>query len=219
LAGFYGVRGPTSDDAWVRVNLDPKRSAGILTNAGLLSVLAKPNQSSPVLRGKFVRERMLCQTPPPPPPNIDVTPPDLDPKLTTRERFAQHSTDPMCKGCHRLMDPIGLAFEHYDGVGRFRDQENGLPIDASGELVETDVDGKFVGVAELGKKLASSARVKDCVVLQWFRHSVGRAETEADTCSLHTLREKFRASGGNVKQLILDMTQTDAFLLRNGGKP
>lgn len=139
LADFYGVSGAPSEDAWVKVPLDPTRNAGFLTHAGHLAALSKPNQSSPVHRGKFVREQLLCQQLPPPPPNIDITPPDLDPKLTTRERFAQHSTDPTCKGCHHLMDPVGLGFEHYDGLGKWRDEENGLPIDDSGKVEEADL--------------------------------------------------------------------------------
>jgi len=223
LADYYGVGGPTGD-AWVKVSLDPKRSAGFLTHAGHLAALSKPNQSSPVHRGKFIREQILCQHLSPPPPNVDVTPPDLDPNLTTRQRFGQHSTNDTCRACHYLMDPIGLGFEHYDGMGKWRDTEGGLAIDDSGSVEESDVkDKSFRGAAELAAKLAASDEVRDCVASQWFRYSYGRAETEADACSLETLRTKFRASGGNVKVLILDLTQTDAFMYRTaddaGGNP
>lgn len=222
LADFYGVSGP-SGDAWQRVELDPARSAGLLTHAGHLAALSKPNQSSPVHRGKFIREQVLCQHLTPPPPNVDVTPPDLDPNLTTRQRFAQHSADATCRACHYLMDPIGLGFEQYDGMGKWRDSEYGLPIDASGSIEESDVKDKaFNGPVELANKLAASSEVQNCITTQWFRYSYGRAESEADACTLESLKAKFRESGGNIKSLIIELTQTDAFMYRSaadaGGK-
>ena len=81
-----------------------------------------------------MRERILCQEMPSPPATVDVTPPKPNPLLTTRERFAQHEKDPYCAGCHRLMDPIGLGFESYDAIGRFRTKEGSLNIDASSAL-------------------------------------------------------------------------------------
>ncbi len=119
LAAFYGVSGPKGA-AFERVDLDPAQRAGLLTQASLLAVNSKPNQSSPIHRGKFVRERLLCQTLAPPPNNVNIQPPEVDPTATTREKFSQHSSDPACAGCHRLMDPIGFGFESYDGIGQFR---------------------------------------------------------------------------------------------------
>lgn len=219
LAAFYGVGGPTGD-AWTKVPLDPKRSTGFLTHAGHLAALSKPNQSSPVHRGKFVREQILCQQLPPPPPNVDVTPPELDPTLTTRQRFAEHSKNAACKGCHHLMDPMGLGFEHYDGVGKWRDDEGGLAIDDSGRVEDADLaDPAFQGAPALAAKLAASTQVQHCVTSQWFRYAFGRAETDADACALQTVRDRFAATGGNVKALILALTQTDTFMVRpSGGK-
>src|SRR5206468_2661509 len=93
---------------------------GLLESGGVLATQARPDSSSPIHRGKLVRERFLCQPLPPPPPGIVVQPPALDPSLTTRDRYTRHSTDEPCKSCHRLMDPIGFAFEDFDGVGRQR---------------------------------------------------------------------------------------------------
>ncbi len=212
LAEFYGVTGPTGDE-FERVELDPSKHAGFLTQAGLLALHAKPDRSSPIHRGKFVRETLLCQAPPPPP---DVVPeaPTVDPNQTTRDQFTQHSQDPLCEGCHRLMDPIGFGFEHFDGIGRYRENEWGLPIDASGELVNTDVDGPFNGVVELAQRLGSSQQVRDCVATQWFRFGYGRVETEADTCSMDEIRGAFAAADYDIKELIIALTQTDAFRYR-----
>jgi hypothetical protein len=209
LAEYYGVSGPAGD-AFERVELDPARHAGILTQAGILASLAKPNQSSPVHRGKWVRERLLCEELMPPPPNVEVTPPNLDPGLTTRERFWEHRASPFCSTCHEMMDPIGLGFEHFDGAGLWRETENGLAIDDSGELVGTDVPGEFQGVVELAHRLADSEQVRDCVTTSWFRFAFGRSEAEADAGSLESLRRSF--GDGDVRELVIGATRTDAFL-------
>ncbi|MDX2024062.1 MAG: DUF1592 domain-containing protein [Deltaproteobacteria bacterium] len=214
LAQFYGLEGGPTGDAFQKVSLNPAQRGGLLTQAGLLSVHAKTNQSSPVARGKFVREALLCTHPPAPPANLNIKPPDLDPKLTTRERFTQHATDPACRPCHQLMDPLGLAFENYDGVGHWRSLEGGRPVDASGELVQTDVDGPFVGALALGRKLGTSAQVSACAVSQWFRFAMGRAETQADTCDLDRLAKAQAAGHGSLRELIAGTVNTDAFRYR-----
>jgi len=138
----------------------------------------------------------------------------VDPTLTTRERYAVHTSNPSCNSCHVLMDPIGLSFESYDGEGKYRTTENGKPVDASGELKFTDVDGTFVGAVALGQKLKSSTRVKDCVQKQYFRYAFGRDVTADDACSATQLKARFQASGYRLSELLLAVTQTDAFLLR-----
>jgi hypothetical protein len=216
LAAFYGLSGPAGD-AFERVTAPADQRAGVLTLGTLLTVNAHSNQTSPVHRGKLVRERLLCQNIPPPPPNVMIKAPEPDPNSTTRQRFAQHSADGACKACHKLMDPIGFGFENYDGLGRYRATENQVAVDAAGELTGTDVDGPFTGVAELAQKLASSEQVADCYATQWFRFAYGRGETEADACSLGVLRSRLQASGGSVQELLVALTQTDAFLYRPKG--
>lgn len=213
LAAFYGATGPAGAEFEV-VPLDGTLRAGLLSQGALLAHHAQPLQTSPVHRGKFIRESLLCQFLEPPPADLVIQPPDLDPNLTTRERFNQHSADRSCSGCHRLMDPVGLAFENFDPVGRFRAEENGKPVDASGELVATDVDGAFVGAVELGTKLAASEEVRTCVTRQWVRFAQGRSETPEDACSLVALGTTFRDSGGNILGLLEALTQTDAFLYK-----
>ena len=215
LAAFYGVTGPKGE-GFEQVSLDPKQRAGLLTQASLLAVNAKPNQSSPVHRGKLVRERLLCQPLPPPPNNVNIQPPDVDPKATTRDKFAQHSSDPYCAGCHKLMDPIGFGFESYDGIGQFRTKDHGFPVDASGELTGTrDSDGKFDGAIELAARLGDSAEVRECVATQWFRFGYGHGEEKADSCAMSQLQDAFRAAGYNVKELLVALTRTDAFRYRS----
>lgn len=213
LAAFYGVAAP-GGAGFERVLLDPQQRAGFLTEGAILAVHAKANQSSPVLRGRFVREQLFCTTPPPPPANIDIRPPLVDPRKTTRERFAAHTADPFCAGCHGLLDPIGFGFEHYDGIGHWRDSESGLPVDASGMLTGTDVDGAFDGAPALAARLAGSAQLRRCYATEWFRFGYGRGETTADACTLTELGAAFEGAGGDVRALLVALTQTDAFRYR-----
>jgi hypothetical protein len=217
LADFYGVSGPAGL-AFERVDVDPTRYSGFLTQAGILALNSMINRSSPIHRGKFVREVLLCQIPPPPPDKIPE-PPNVDESQTTREQFAQHSEDSLCQGCHVYMDPIGLGFEHFDGLGRWRDDEWGQPIDASGELVLTDVDGPFNGATELGQMLAGSEQVRRCVTQQWFRFGYGRVETEEDTCTMDSLYAEFEAADFDIKELIVALTTTQAFRYRHAANP
>jgi hypothetical protein len=115
------------------------------------------------------------------------------------------------------MDPLGLAFEQFDAVGQFRTTEGGETIDVSGTITlatDTALNGSFTGVRELGAKLAASDQVRDCVATQWFRFATGRGEAEPDVCSLATLQDAFGASGGDLTELVVGMTQVDAFWYR-----
>ena len=216
LAAFYGIDA-TAGAEFGRVDLDATQHAGLLTTGTLLTINSHTNQTSPVLRGKLAREQFLCDIMPPPPPNVNPTAPEIDPNTTGRERYAQHSKDPACKGCHRLMDPIGFGFENYDTVARYRTEENSKPIDATGQLDDSDVDGPFDGVVELAKKLATSTDVQACYAKQWFRYGYGRGETKEDDCSIGWLDAQFEKSGGDIKELVVALTQTDAFLYRKAG--
>jgi hypothetical protein len=216
LAGFYGVS-PGEGDGFARVELDPKQRAGLLTMGTFLTINSHTNQTSPTLRGRMIREQLLCDIMLPPDDDVDITAPEVDPGSTLREQLAQHTENPDCAGCHRLMDPIGLGFEGYDTVARFRTYEGGQPVDASGEVFASDVDGPFVGAVELASKLAGSEEVNACYAKQWFRYGYGRTETEEDACTIADINSRFSDSGGNIKELLVALTQTDAFLNRQGG--
>jgi Protein of unknown function (DUF1585)/Protein of unknown function (DUF1588) len=148
-----------------------------------------------------------------------IKPPELSATLTTRERFTQHATDQACTGCHHLMDPIGLGFENFDGAGIFRATENGKPVDASGNVQESDVAGPFNGVLELQAKLGASQQVRDCVATRWFRYGYGRGETDQDTCSIGTIKTKFAAGGYKIRDLLVALTESDAFVYRHVTPP
>jgi hypothetical protein len=217
LANFYGndVLEPVTGTELRRVQLDPTRRAGFLTSAALMATHANLNQSSPVFRGKFVREQLMCNTLPLPPNDLVIEPPQLDPNKTTKEQFEEIGADPSCASCHSLMNPIGFIFEHYDGVGQWRDQQNGKDIDAVGEVVQTeDIDGTYDGAIELARALAGSTQVQECVSSQWFRFAYNRSVTPLDSCSTEQLNERFAASNFNIRELLVALTQTNAFLYR-----
>lgn len=217
LAKFYGVTGPAGRD-FEKIALDGAHRNGVLTQGSVLAVHAHPDQTSPVLRGKFVREQLLCGRLPPPPPNVATNIPTPDPHLTTRERFDQHRKDPACAGCHDLMDPIGYGLETFDAAGLFRTTESGKPIDASGEVTGSDV-GAFRDAADLAKKLGASEDVRACVATQWFRYAYGREESDADACSRDALEAAFAASGYRIRELVVALTQTAAFRYVRAGAP
>ena len=211
LASYYGLPAP-GGDGYQRIALDPARAAGMLTQGSFLAVHAKANQTSPVLRGKFVRAQLLCTPPPPPPPSIVVSPPVVDPRLPTRQRFAQHTADAFCASCHTLMDPIGFAFENYDPIGRWRDTDADVPVDATGALTGTDVDGDLNGIPSLASKLAVSAEVGTCAATQWFRYAFGRSEqTSGDLCAISALASTLTGPGGDFKQMVRQTVRMAAF--------
>jgi hypothetical protein len=220
LAALYGVVHPQGDaaTAFVQVDLDPAQRSGLLTQAGVLAAHSHSNQTSPVFRGKVVRENLLCSPLPPPPDDVDDTPPGLDPTLPTKERFEQHRDDPACSGCHELMDPIGFGLEHYDAIGAWRTMDGENPVDAGGQLFGTDVDGEFDGALELADKLAQSETVRACVVHQWMRYGLGRFEQVEDACTEQSLMTRFASSDGDVRELVVAVATSRAMrYLRVGG--
>ena len=143
--------------------------------------------------------------------------PEIDPNKTTRERYAQHREDPACSGCHVFIDPLGFGFEHYDQFGLWREMENNFEVDASGELTgvqPVELEGPYYGAVELAQRLAQSDTFEQCAVDNWFRYAYGREQVAEDDCTMEYLRETFEESNGNVPELILALTKTDAFRFR-----
>jgi len=141
----------------------------------------------------------------------------VDQTATTRERFAQHIADPSCAGCHIQLDGIGFGFERYDQLGRYRETENNLPVDDSGEVVDTGdptLDGPFHGALELSQRLANDPTVRDCIATQWYRYAMGRVEDASDTCSLQQVKTRFASGNGAFRELLVGIVLSDAFRYR-----
>ena len=212
LAAHYGL----AREADGRVRYSDGSRAGILGHGSVLATYAHSDQSSPILRGVFVRKRLLCQTFGAPPPDAGGVP-DVDPNATTRERFRQHSDDPRCQSCHQYIDELGFGFERFDEVGRYRAEENGRPVDPSGNL--TDVEGfntgteaPFSSLPELGRIIADSDQVGRCFVTQVVRFASG--QDEADECHVAQLSASFDESGRDIRELLLDYVSSELFVRR-----
>lgn len=219
LAAFYGIAGtPADPDGAGYGTVEDTKLVGLLTQGALLTTHALPSGSSPIHRGQLIRERLLCQPLPPPPPALDVSPPEVDPDLSTRERYEQHASDPACAGCHQLVDPIGFGFEHYDGLGRWRDRDGDHGIDARGELLRAgDAEGTFDGVAQLGALLAGSSDVRACYASQWATFSLGLAmDTDEAACVEQVLVDAFEASDGRLDALAPALARSPYLRIRAG---
>jgi Protein of unknown function (DUF1592)/Protein of unknown function (DUF1588)/Protein of unknown function (DUF1595)/Protein of unknown function (DUF1587)/Protein of unknown function (DUF1585) len=214
LLALYGVELPPGYVAGDPIPLPADERAGVLTMAGVMAEHAHANQTSPVHRGQLVRENFLCQPLPPPPADVDNVPPNPEPGVSARERFAQHSSDPSCAPCHNLIDPLGFGFEHYDGMGAFRTMDGELPVDASGEVIATGNNGTYDGAIELAGMLAQTPEMHDCMARQWFRFSLGRMDDELDSCSLERLTTAFEDSDHDVRSLIHEIVLSNAFRYR-----
>ncbi|HET9933101.1 MAG TPA: DUF1588 domain-containing protein [Polyangiaceae bacterium] len=167
---------------------------GVIGLPAWLAAHSPVHRSSPVDRGLAIRNRFFCQSLPSPPANaLSVAPGPGDEVATTRQKFEQHSNNDACRGCHQAMDPIGFGLEMMDAIGRYRDTENGLPVNSKGQLSGTDVDGPFEGPAELADKLLASRIVRDCFTVQMFRYVAGRDTESGDSCLLQALQRRFAA--------------------------
>ena len=211
LAALYGL--PTtglSSTALTAATLPATaQRAGLLTTAGFLSIFANQEEGSPSLRGKFIRETILCGIVPMPPPDVTPEFPDLPAGVvqTKRQRLSAHQTVQTCAVCHKQMDPLGLPLENFDAIGKYRTNEHGLAIDVSGE-----VDGvPFNGPIELGQTLAANPAAADCLVRNMYRYGTGHVETTSEQPVLDNLKSAFRAGGHHMRDLIRDIVSSDGF--------
>ncbi len=208
LAPLYGLTPPASGFARVQLPSNQPR-AGLLTQTAFLALMAHPSSTSPTHRGKFVRERLLCETVSAPPDNVSTTIPAENPTMprTLRQKLSDHFTNPGCRGCHALMDPIGFGFENFDSIGTYRATEQNLPIDASGTL-----DGKaFTDARGLGQALKSDPRVMKCLTRTLFRHAAGHVDLASEARPLAALHEAFARSGFKYQDLLVELVASDAF--------
>ncbi|MEO7248312.1 MAG: DUF1588 domain-containing protein [Novosphingobium sp.] len=174
--------------------------AGILGQAGFLSIYSHSGRSSPTLRGRAIREVLMCQPVPNPPGNVNFTAvQDVHNKAmpTARDRLTTHATDPTCSGCHRITDPVGLSLEKFDGIGAFRARENDAALDSSGRIDGAD----FQGAEGLGKLLADNPATTQCVASRALEYASGRPS--ADDALVAAVSKKFGENGYSIRSLFL----------------
>ena len=215
LAKYYGIPNVYGSN-FRRVTLagDSIRG-GLLGQGSILTVTSYANRTSPVQRGKWVLENILGTPPPPPPPNV---PPLIEDNpvgkvLTMRERMAQHRTNPACSGCHQLMDPIGLSFEHFDATGRWRNQSEGdIPIDAAGALPG---GATFEGVSGLKQALLNRPELFVTTVTEkLLTYALGRGMDYYDAPAIRAITRQARNNDYRFASLILGVVKSSPFQMR-----
>ena len=210
LAVLYGVEAEgASPIAFVPVELPADGArAGVLTLGAFLAMNAHPTETSPTLRGKYFRERVLCELVPPPPPEVDTTL-ARDPSMprTVRERLDLHRSDSVCAACHAAIDPPGFLFEGFDSIGAERTHDNGYPVDTSGALD----DVPLTRGRDLGELVAEDPRVSTCMVRQLYRHAAGRLEVRGEESAIVALERRFAASGYRFVDLLIELAASDLY--------
>jgi hypothetical protein len=212
LADYYGISG-VSGETFVRTPFDTNERAGLLTQGSFLAANSFETISDPARRGSVVANSFFCMNIPREPSTPEPT---LPGQMTTREWLSAQTANASCQGCHTIVNPLGFAFEHFDQAGLYRATEKGLPIDATGEV--SDV-GAFNGPGELAEHIVASDAAGRCFVENWFRFAVDRAVMDDDACSLESLHRAFASERGNLRELLVALTQTDAFLYRPAVTP
>jgi hypothetical protein len=210
LAALYGLPGVIGPE-FRRVTLDPAQRGGVLTQASVLTVTSYADRTSPVQRGKWIMENILNTPPPPPPPNV----PPIEaaakqhPGASMRFVLEQHRVDPACASCHQRMDPLGLAFENYDAIGRWRTRDGEFDVDAAGVLP----DGKkFNGARELRAILRQrSDDFRRCLVEKLLTYALGRGLGYRDRAAVAGICAAVKRDGDRFSSLILAIVQSEAF--------
>ncbi|MBV1859703.1 MAG: DUF1588 domain-containing protein [Nannocystaceae bacterium] len=197
--------------------VSPRR--GLLTTAAAMASAAHSDSTSLVERGAFIRQHVLCLPVPAFPGDIDIegTLGDFGDLPTARQRLEPLMLEPSCAGCHVGINPFGFPFEAYDWAGAHRIEENGATIDTAVDIDIGVFAGTFATASELVVELAESELAQDCYATHWFRYTMGRHETDADSCSLDEIRAAFSASEGDVRELLVAIAVSDAFRFRNIG--
>jgi len=206
-ASLYGVTAPASAST-TPTDLPATQRRGVLTQISLLAMGATEQATHPIARGRLVRERFLCHAIPNPPPDLMPQPIAPDATSTTRQQYERSTADPFCGTCHRLMNPLGFMFESYDAVGRYRTTENGRPIDATGEVIASDLDGTYAGAVALTTALARSAQVRECLLANWFHYALGREREPADEAFFAAMSSRLAASPKLMDAILALVTST-----------
>lgn len=207
LAAVYNV--PYASKAqWMTYEF-PEDSArsGILTDVGFLSLHAHPGTSSPTRRGIKVLEIFMCQATPQPPANVDFSKVQDSTKGTVRGRLLDHMENEGCSGCHRRTDPLGLALEHFDGLGQLRTMENGVPIDVSAQIKKVTIEG----ARGVGEYLRTEPRVPACLVRNVYSYGVGEKTFGRHKAYLAAQTDAFIASGYRFPALVRQIASSPEF--------
>lgn len=213
LAEFYQIPGVEGHE-FRKVDLTGTHRGGVLAQASVLAVSSYANRTSPVLRGKCVLENLLNDPPPPPPPEV----PALDEKplgqtASMRMQLEEHRKNPNCASCHARLDPLGFALEHFDAIGRWREQDGKVPIDSSGTLP----DGRsFKSFEEMRACLkAKPDAFTECLAEKMLTYALGRGLERADRDAVKRIARKVAQDGYRFSRLVLEIVRSQPFLMQN----
>ena len=217
LARFYGL-GDLYDraegDEFRRITLPQAGRLGLLTQGAWLTVTSHPTRTSPVVRGKWVLENLLCSPPPPPPPNVEgLLESGVDQDASVRERLEQHRADPSCAACHTHMDTIGFGFEQFNGIGEFRLMDGRDVIDPSGEL-PSDPPISFEDTVGLVNALREDEALPRCVAERMIIYALGRGLMEEESCFVDQVMD----NAGNYSLQSLAKAITGSVLMSHQGE-
>jgi hypothetical protein len=209
LSEHYGMS-PPAEAGFSEVTL-PDSRVGLLTQTTVLLVTSFPHRTSPVKRGKWVLEQLLCEPPPPPPKKIPPLEESAKDAVTVREQLEEHRKNPVCATCHKLMDPLGFGLERYDGIGSLRDTEKGVPVDDTGELSDGT---KFQGAREMAHLIEGDPRYPRCIAEHLLTYALGRGLKKHDHADVEKLSKGFVKDGYHLRSLIEDIVLSAPFRMR-----
>ncbi|MBI1348970.1 DUF1592 domain-containing protein [bacterium] len=218
LANWYGIEGVKGNDLRkVDLPADGPRG-GVLTQASFLVVTSNPTRTSPVKRGLFVLDNLLGSPAPAPPadvPPLEAVKQEKDKPLSMRELMVKHREDPLCASCHARMDPLGLALEEFDALGRWRNEDQGQPIETAGQLITGE---KFGNVRELSRVIANERRQDfyTCLTEKLLTYALGRGIEYYDAPAVDGIIEQLHEHNGAMRTLFYGVVESAPFQLRRG---
>jgi hypothetical protein len=215
LAKHYGLENVKGSE-FQQVSLEGKNRAGLLTQASILTLTSNPDRTSPVKRGKWVMEVILDRPPPPPPANV----PELEetakaqPNSTLRQQLELHRQNASCASCHRVMDQLGFGMENFDAIGRWRETENGKPLDTTGELPGGD---SFKGPVELASVLRrKQCEFGECLAEKMLTYALGRGLEYYDRCATDKIVTSMKEKNFRFSVLVAEIAKSEPFRMRRG---
>ena len=214
LAVHYGIPG-VYGSRFRRVAFDDDRRRGLLGQGSILTVTSHATRTSPVVRGKWVLENILGAPPPAPPPDVPPLPErdDADEPVSMRARMEAHRANPVCSACHAQMDPLGFALEQFDAVGKYREEEGGVPVDPSGTMPD---GAEFDGLSDLRAILFERRdEFVATVTEKLLTYALGRGVEYYDRPALRAIVREAEADDYRWSSLIVAITKSLPFQMRS----
>ncbi|MCB9385413.1 MAG: DUF1592 domain-containing protein [Bryobacterales bacterium] len=212
LAKHYGIEGVKGEEMR-RVELDGARRGGVLTQGSVLTVSSYPTRTSAVIRGKWVLENLLNEAPPPPPPDVPALEESKSGGGTMRQQLEAHRASPNCASCHARMDPLGFGLENYDAIGRWRDEDGGQPVDASGVLPG---GARFETPAQLKAILLESKDTFTAALSEkMLTYATGRGMELADRPAVRRVADRVKQNAYRMQELLLAVVESETFRMRS----